>query len=359
MICPNCGGEASNTYCPYCGSRLGEATKSRKGARGRNAAEPRPNADPWSEPDWVQRDRNEFVGGGVVRESPLIEFLRELAGSSLILVSAVLMTLYTGACGYSCGGRALWALDVLSDPHNFDSAVSITKAGYIAIVAVCVGKIILALWLTIALWSLFSAGVAAKRKGLSHQAANGFQSFSRSAAGVYRLLTGAAVVTLLYTIVAKLTDTDGFPEIVRDIFDTVARFTAEAAGEAERGWLVGYLSNEAIVQAALCVLTFCLGMIRFSMLNKLFVVSGNMIRFGEATNYRLSVLPALTLLSGLATVANGVVYYLQLHTFTDDALIYAPVFAFGLAQIFCAVNLFRCNAGLTQSGFMNKIVDED
>lgn len=359
MICPNCGGEASNTYCPYCGSRLGEASKSPKGARGRSAAEPRPNADPWSEPDWIRHDRNEFVGVGAVRESPLNEFLRGLAGSALILVSAILMTLYTGACGYSNGGRALWALGVLSDPHNFDSAVSITKAGYIAIVAVCVGKIILALWLTVALWSLFSAGIAAKRKGLSYQAANGFQAFSHTAAGAYRLLTGAAVVTLLYSIVSKLTDPDGVPEIVRDVLDTVARFTAEAAGEAERGWLVGYLSNEAIVQAALCVLTFCLGMLRFSMLHKLFIVSGNMVRFGEATNHRASTLFALTLLSGLATVANGVVYYMQLHTFTDDALIYAPVFAFGLAQILCAVVLFRFNAGPTRAGIMNKIVNED
>ena len=348
MICPNCGGEASSSFCPFCGSKLGGEENHGRRAHNQNAATAQSGAEPMGT-DWIKRDRAEYAAGKTVGESPLVKFLRELASSPLILISAILMTVYTGVACYACGLRGIQSLNVLSDQRYFDSAISLGKLNYIAVLAPCVTKLMLSVWLMVSLWSLYSAALAGKRKGLSYNAADSLKAYSNAGALVFKLLTAVSLVSLAYAAFLKLSNADSLPDSVRQILNALAQLTYESADRAERQQLAAWISNEALVHLSLFSLTFILRIICFSMLHKLCIVFSNMIRYGETTVHRFSALAPLTLLSGLLTIANAAVWLLTTRISNDALMLYAPAFAYGLVLVCSAVVLYRFNAGLNRA----------
>ena len=350
MICPNCGGEASTSLCPYCGARLDIAPKEkdRKFDAGFDSdcdqryGNPNYNDYRWLVQDHPMKDSKvEIIGN-----SPVGQFLRGLANSAAMLGCALLATLYAGVVCYSYGVSIFQSLDHIA-ANSFDSYFSLGKISSVAYVAVSVGHVCLSVWLAVALWSFFFSGTG-RKPGMPTQSLNGLRGFVKACVWVYKLLTAVGVICLLYLVLLRFAGEDLFEAVkpARTFFDFIAQLTSFAAVQTGLERIAAVISDEAIVCAAVFCAASVMRLFLFVKLQSVTVSAVSMIRFGEVTQRRVSHVVPLTLLSGLLVIVNGVLAFLSFRLSGAVMLEYGPFLISGLSSVLMAGVLNRYFVGV-------------
>ena len=354
MICPNCGGEASASVCPYCGTRLDAATK--KNDRGfgfgsdcdQRYGNPNYNDDRWLVQDHPMKDSKVEVIGN----SPVAQFLRGLANSAAMLACALLATLYAGVVCYSYGVSIFQSLDQIAT-NSFDSYFSAGKISSVAYVAVSVGHVCMSVWLAVALWSFFFSGTG-RKPGMSPHSLNGLRGFVKACAWVYKMLTAVGAVALMYMVILKVAGEDLFEAVepIRTFFDFITQLTVFAAAQIGLEQIAAFISDESIVLAAIFCVAAIMRLLLFAKLHAVTASAVSMIRFGEVTHNRVSHVVLLTLISGLLLIANGVLAFLEFRLSAATLLEYGPFLVSGLGSILMAgvLNRYFVGVGRMQNG---------
>lgn len=388
MICPNCGREANGKFCPGCGTKLNaEPAAPRTNNQGyasnqnQNYAQNQGNGTPGyssnqeynnpayapnqgyqpgyapnqgyaqnrtyqSGPAYNQNFQPGYVpnqgfnpgqqvtGGyqdipaGMVGQSPGAQLLRKHAGSPLMLLCALLMTLAAGCICYICGKAIISWLDGIGD--YFKYAASSGKISMILNLVTCAAHIVVAVWLTVALWMLFaSAGSMGSLKAC--------RSCFRARMGMLALLTVSALITLLAFIIKERSGSE-FVYVV----STLTQNGVTHAGIQP----ATLLFKDSIPTLILISVLFICGMIRNSLLSTACSSSIRMLCYGGPQQRRVAAAGVLSLLSGLALMACNIYMLAEYGKGTENILYYASLLACGLVSFLCSILLFMNASGV-------------
>lgn len=395
MICPNCGREVTGRFCTGCGAKLAAASAPPQTSAPANSPNPggapRYASNPGAysgyapnqgyqqgNPQGYQQSNNQGyqqqgygqnqpynsgfaynrnfnpgyvpnqgfnpgpqVNGGyrdlppeMAAQSPGAQVLRRVAGSPLILISAILVTLFAGVICYYCGKEILDVLDYIDSLFDFDGTKM--KIGVIVDLAGNAVQILLAVWMMIALWSLF--GSAAENKPvMSRGGLSVCRTYASASLGIFVILGLAAVISLFFLVIDKKSDSD---------FYYTAK-TLAVSGITHIGALFApSILNDAVLQWVSVCVVFLVAAIQSSLLFAVFASSGRMLRFGGPLQKRVAPAGLLTLLAGLVLLGGNVYMLVEYgeRADTEEILFYSAFLALGLASILCSIALFMDSA---------------
>ena len=378
MICPNCGRETTGKFCPGCGTKLNAAptapqtySQGYASHQNQNDAPNQSNGTPGyfsnqgynnsayapnqgysqnqpynSGPACNQNFFSDYVpsqgfnpgqqvtGGyqdataDMRGRSPGSQLLRKHAGSPLMLLCAILMTLAAGCICYVCGKSIILSLDRIDDYVQFlNSGETIS---FVLSMVACAAHMLVVLWLTIALWMLFStAGSIGSLKAC--------RSCFKLRMGMLALLTLSALITI---IVLKV---EGHS---RSTF-AMAVSTLMSNGIAHVGIQPATrLFTDPSTIALLIGILFLFGAIRNALLSTASSSSIRMLCYGGPQQKRVAAAGLLTLLSSLARMASGIYMLVEYGKGLENILYYAALLVCGLVSFFCAIVLFMNTSGI-------------
>ena len=335
MFCPNCGGEMTGDRCPYCGTQASAAADQSEARHAANAAQGFPdnqNAREWE--DEFQRWDGAEVDDNVL---PISKFLRKLAKTPLMLISTILATLYAGSVCYTFGRASINMTEVLVI-NSFDSALSNDKIGRTIFLISCFVHICMAIWLAVSMWSLFSSAVGRKAPTFHNGWFNSLHSFARVGQKLYFLLAISAVLTLGVTLL----------ELDRNkpAFYIITMLSSHAATQTGLAHIGPLLFGENVYRAVFFIVVYVFEAIRLSMLLSMTTIAGGMLRFDEATRWKLPPIALMTFLSGALKLGVGIFTLVKLGTSKELLLLYVPLCVLGLTMLFCAALLHRFCVGV-------------
>ena len=388
MICPNCGRASAGKFCPGCGTKLNTAQpastpgsapnqnrndmanqgydnsgySSNQGctnagyaqnqsynpgyaqnqsyhsgyAPGRNAYNP-PNQGAYGGfvPNQGFNPGQQVVGGyqdlsaEAAGQSPGAQLLRKHASSPLILIAAILVTLYAGAISYLCGSEILRLADFFD---LFEYLDAFEKISSIADLVVCAVQIILAIWMTVSTWILFAS--AASVGGLKNCRA--FVSFRM---WVYTVFALSSLITLVVLIADKKTDSE--------FLYAASQLMANGATHGGLHALI-LLPKDDTLRVALLSLVCVFAVFRGSMLFTALSSSVRMVRYGGPLKKRMVPAAVLTLFRALLLLG-GNCYVLAEYggkLAFDGILLYAAFLTLGLATLLTSIVMFMNAAEL-------------
>ncbi|MBQ1409764.1 MAG: hypothetical protein IIY94_00595 [Oscillospiraceae bacterium] len=336
MICPNCGGETTGKYCPYCGTDFA-------------AAKVEPQTDPQNTRDRVQakqqdeQQKHGYVSAdridAVLGDLPLIQFLRQSLKSKLMLLCTILVTLYAGCIGVVYGivgfdmSKALTA-------NQFDSYFSNDKIGRSIYLFSCVIHICLALWLAVSMWSIFCSAASRKKTSQSSDWFNSFRSFAQVGQRVFLLLSACAAVTAGLMLLEA--------DFSKTIFYSIEMLTSSGAAQIGLSHVLSMLFEENIYRVICIVAVYLFATVRFTLLKATGTLASGMLRSGEATRWKIPPVSLLVFLGGVLHLGVGIVTLLQVPINQAILLNYLPLCLLGAALICCSVLLHQICAGVKQ-----------
>lgn len=331
MYCPDCGARMEGRYCPNCGSEkmIEEDT------RGKGKPEAAQTVDPFLE---TSLPRSKALDDGI-GASPVVQFLKKLVASPLILLCALLLTVYAAGICYCCGASILDTnLRIVN--NQFDSYLSLDKLSRIVYMFVCVAHLCMALGLALSTWSLFWTGVKRNQPTMSLGGFSTMQVLSRICTRLFLLLTISALVALGYCIID--------PGANVAILNSLLVLPSGGAMQIGISDVVVVLTQSKVFRAAILIVIFLLNTVRFAALKEVFSAVCGMLRSGEMTRRGTPPAALLNFLCGLITcAASG--YALILTKMEQEALLfYGPLFASGLACVLSSFALYRCTSGIGQ-----------
>lgn len=389
MICPNCGREVTGKFCPACGTKLnaepaapqannqGYASNqnqtyasnqdnanpgySSNQGYGNQAAAPNRGYQPGYGPNQGYGQNQPYNSGFAYNQnfnpgyvpnqgfnpgqqvtgdyqgvpassislSPGAQLLRRHAGSPLMLICAILMTLAAGCISYVCGKSVISWLDGIG--RYFDRASDYEKISIILNIAGCVLHIVMIVWLTIDLWVLF--GSAASVSSLK-----ACRSFFKARMGIFVLLTLSALIMLVAVIVKEKGSTSDFVLCVSQLTNS---------GVTHVGYNpVKLLFKDTVPTVILICVLFLFGVIRSALLTTVCSSSIRMLCYGGPQQRRVAAAGVLSLLSGLALMACNIYMLAEYGKGTENILYYASLLACGLVSFLCSILLFMNASGV-------------
>ena len=408
MICPNCGREVTGRFCTGCGAKLAAASAPPQTSAPANSPNPggapRYASNPGAysgyapnqgyqqgNPQGYQQSNHQGyqqqgygqnqpynsgfaynrnfnpgyvpnqgfnpgpqVNGGyrdlppeMAAQSPGAQVLRRVAGSPLILISAILVTLFTGAVCYYClaklftgtiiyyGFHEINMLEYIRDVFKYGQTREI-----IEVIIWLVGNgvhILMAVWMMIALWSLFGSAAGKDKPAMSRGGLSVCRTYASASLGIFVILGLAAVISLFFLVIDKKSDSD---------FYYTAK-TLAVSGITHIGALFApSILNDAVLQWVSVCVVFLVAAIQSSLLFAVFASSGRMLRFGGPLQKRVAPAGLLTLLAGLVLLGGNVYMLVEYgeRADTEEILFYSAFLALGLASILCSIALFMDSA---------------
>lgn len=385
MICPNCGRESTGKFCTGCGTRLAqEPTSPQTNAPG-NSANPGYNQSAYSgyapnqgyqrgnqqgyqqgynqgysqnqpynsgfaynqnqNPGYVPNqgfNPGPQVNGGyrdvppeLAAQSPWAQILRRVAGSPLILFSAILVTLFTGAICYYCGKGIVDMLDYLDKYFEYFG----TK-GKISVIVSMVGNgvhILMAVWMLIALWSLYGSAVGRDKPAMSSGGLGACRTYASATLGIFVILAISAVITLFVQVLDEKSDSD---------FLYVANSLAVDGITHVGGIFAPTLLDDAALQWVSVCVVFIGAAIQSSLLFAVFASSKRTLRYGGPLQKRAAPAGVMTLLASLVLLGGNVYMLVEYaeRAETEQIVFFAAFLALGLASFLCSIALFMDSA---------------
>ena len=338
MVCPNCGRAAEGKFCTWCGTNLAAAASAQQLNVPGNAQNQNPNyapnraAYPGYVPNQGFNPGQQVVGGyqGLSAEAagqaPGALLLRKHARSPLVLIAAILVSLYSGIISFLGGDAILQTIEIMGD--SFQSFHSSVKIAYCVGLLGCAVQIILAVWMTISAWVLFSsAGSVAGLK--SCRAFVGFRMW------IYTVLALAALVTLAVLIGKQEQDSEFLSVANQLMTNGIVHCGLEALHLREKTGTVVVVS-----------LVFVSAVFRCSMLMTACSSSIRMVRYGGLLQKRMLPAAVLTLLRSLVLLGCNIYMLAKhgAHLGEESILLYASFLVLGLASLLLSVVMFM-NAG--------------
>lgn len=371
MVCPNCGRAAVGKFCTNCGTNLSAAASAQQTnvpgnaqnqnlnyapnqgymnsgyAQGQNynsgyAPNQAPNyypnqsAYPGYVPNQGFNPGQQVVGGyqdisaRAAGQAPGALLLRKHVRSPLVLIAAILVSLYAGITSFLGGESVLQTIDSIGDSFQyFDSSL---KISYIVSLLGCAVQIILAVWMTASTWILFAS--ADSVDGLkSCRAFVGFRMW------VYTVLALASLVTLVVLIGKKQVDSDFLVAANQLTATSIVRCGLEALVNPEKIGTVGLVSIVLVFAVFRCsmLITACSSSIR-------------MVRYGGLLQKRMLPAAVLTLLRSLVLLG-GNIYMLAeygAHIEWEGILFYVSFLVLGLASFLLSIVMFMNANGISR-----------
>ncbi|MBO4418442.1 MAG: hypothetical protein J5789_01245 [Oscillospiraceae bacterium] len=306
MKCPNCGCESSSWLCPNCGAVLAKAPDPQTAAA-----------------DGVEAELKGLLSG--------TRILGKQARSPLMLLSAILVTVYAiGACIY-CGGliRGRIGYTIIYGYSSLQSSITAVE------VTLAFLRLAMALWLLGTMWVLYGSRA-------SVGVLKNCRVYVRFRLIVFGLLT-LCLLTLCLLVVVIGDFGSGF-------HSTLAALTA--GGIAQAGFSAIEVLSASPVQFILVIAAvFILGAIRSAFLSGVFSDAIRLSAGGNPVKKRIMPAAVLTILAGAGQIIANLFLLLRLEKKSSWRFIERGVFcqivncygciALGVALILCAVVLLK------------------
>lgn len=377
MFCPNCGREVTGKFCPACGTRLGAAPASApsNGAPRNAASAPiqnapqtqsygqamnypksqsyvsqpfasgfayNQNANPGYVPNQGYNPGQQVTGSyrdippGAAGQDPGSLLLRRLASSPLMLIAAILASLYVLSMGYLCGKEIVNLIGQIGDHYKYFTTTQ--KISSIISIVTCFVHAVMVLWLLIAVWELFGSASGRGRIAMSFSGLRACKAYARARELLFFVPALAAVISLAIEI-AKMESSD--------FSYALLSLTANCSTHDGFQAITVIFTKDAIVVLSILTVLFLMAAARSSLLATVCDSSVRMLRYGGPQQRRLVPAAVLTLLRGLILIAGGIYMLVEYgkHYQFDGILLIASFMAVGLASCFVAALLFR-NAAL-------------
>ncbi len=387
MICPNCGHESTGKFCTGCGARLAVAPAPpqtnapgyppnsssqpgyapnpgyNQGGRpgyasnqgyqqgyNRDYGQNQPyhsgfaynqNANPGYVPNQGFNPGPQVMGGyrdippEMAGQSPGSQILRRVAGSPLILISAILVTLFAGVVFYCCGKEVLNVLDFIGD--SFEHGNTKEKIGVIVRLTGDAVSLLMAVWLMIAVWALYGSAAGKSKPAMSSGGLKVCRSYASASLGIFVILALSAVIALFFFVIDKESSSDFY----------YAAKTLSVRGVNHTGTLCApTLLEDGVLQwASVCVI-FLGAAIQSSLLFTVFASSGRMLRYGGPLQKRVVPAAVLTLVAGLMLLGGNIYMLVEYaeRAEVEYILFLSAFLALGLASVLCAIALFTDSA---------------
>ena len=356
MICPNCGHRSKKNFCPECGASLAVDPVEPQVKDLFNTVDRNTNTRNGPNPDqgkvFSGYDTEEQIFGvhktihaDEAGLSDVARFIRKRAGSPLMLISAILITLYTGCFCYTCGASILNMTENFFQP-SFDLLREDMKISSLLFWVCCFFQFVMSVWLCVAMWSLYSASVCRRKRAMQVSGMGSFQSCSLFGKAFFGLLTAISLLTLALMLFQQLHSPDEWSEFAQKCFCVAKETTFQATNQVGLLVFVSLLFENDIYRIAFISVYFLINAILFFQLFNLFAVSDGMFRFGEVSRRRVPHVALLVLLNGIVLIAGSIFAYFALGTEENALLMFGPTSIHGLASILCSLALDRYTVGI-------------
>lgn len=380
MTCPNCGRQATGNFCPGCGTRLsaqpapepgiGQGRPShRRRAQNRNDRQsleyPQNREHVYRQINAQQSFRQDSVPGqyafpgyvpsqgynpgrqetGVYQDipawaagqSPGGQLLMRLAGSPIMLICAILASLYALSMCYLCGKEIVHLIGEIGDHYKYYSTAQ--KIANIISIVTAFAHAIMAAWLLAAVWRLIGSAVGRHRLAMRCSGLQFCKSYTRIRGLLLFLPAFAAMLSLAMDIVEVETNSFSYGTLSLTLScATHAGFQAVTVLFTKHTTLtLAFLSGLLLLAAA-----------RSSLLTTVCATSVRMLRYGGPQQRRVVPAAVLTLLRGLVLLAGGIYMLAEYgdHFQFDGILQISSFLVTGLASCLLSVLLFRDAAGI-------------
>lgn len=269
------------------------------------------------------------VPAEVAGMSPGAQLLRKHAKSPLMLIVAILVTLYAGIIGYFCVKEDIDVIDLMG---NFDYLSTYVKISSITALIAYTVHIVMAIWLIVSVWTLFgSAGSIGSLKGC-----RAYVSFRM---WVFTVLTIAALIMLVYVISDK--------KSMSDFMNVASQLTSNGVSHSGISALTHLLESDTAAIIIISLL-FALAVVRGSLLFTASSTSARMLRYGGPLQKRMVPAGVLTLLRGLVLLAGNIYMLAEYgeHLDFEGILFFVSFLLLGLAAFFISILMFMNAAGV-------------